>query len=237
MRAPGAERSMIRPGGQLPELAAVLSYGERVLADGEGRPIRCWVAAEFQQLWNLNDQDESCSVSLLMKCMWRTPNSEAEEAFESVGDRNGIGERGTGLVSSWQPKWAPHIKIWYLMQELSARTSSFVARKDENGSVWMTQWVDLSFKVAQDYDLRTFPFDIQTVMFRVEIANVVEVRPLVDEYRTTAVRAMKSGVSELPNMELFGELPCVSKVPPVCGGVGCWSGLPGPWLGLGRLPR
>jgi len=180
---------------------------EMALADGAGRPRVIWMAVEFQELWDVDNASESCSLNLLVKQMWRCPQGDAEQAFEQGGDAEGLGQRGIGLNSDWMPDWQPRLKLWHLTAELVERRSRYVAvrPKDEGDptAVWIIRWTDITCKINQEYNLMPFPFDVQSVRVRIGIDNVEQLRPLSDDVRVAAVRANLDGVSKLPEFSML----------------------------------
>lgn len=182
-----------------------MSASERKLADGEGRPRIIWMAVEIQRLWDMDAKSESFSFSGLVKMRWRCPNMHARSAMEQGGDTDDLGVRGAGLITSWAPDWHPRLKVWNTVTELTERRHHYLAHKPDPNeeAVWITRWTECSFTISQTFALATYPFDVQSIQLRIEVENVLEVRPLYDAHRTHPVRAMLSTVGSLPEYEVL----------------------------------
>lgn len=198
--------------------SSFLSEEERSLADGQGRPNRCWMAVEFQQIFDIDIKAESFAFEILIKLVWRCPNVEAEHAFQMGGDSLQLGSRGVGLDTSWEPDWLPRVKMWYVSEELTDRSSHCIAQKFADAGddeVWITRWTTFCCRTHKAFNLRAFPFDSQFLVCRIEVDNVEEVRPLVDSVRTHAVRCIKAGVAATPAFVLLPDEPANGSAPVV----------------------
>jgi hypothetical protein len=150
------------------------------------------------QIWSVDAKNETFKVALSVRCRWRCPEEHVESALCDGLDR---------LDEDWVPKWAPHVGVWATVEKLHEAERNYYAERQEgvdDGAMWINYVMQFAVTVAEIYDLRHCPFDVQDLDMRVCVFNVPRIEPLPD---TTghAVHVELSGML-LPNYELLKPL-------------------------------
>jgi hypothetical protein len=65
------------------------------------------------------------------------------------------------LDVEWKPDWVPRFAFLHTTAELHSAPARFRAEEDEDGICWISSTETQSIELAERFDLRMFPFDVQ----------------------------------------------------------------------------
>lgn len=153
--------------------------GAPLTSHAASAPVRS-VQAQLKilNIWNVDTVAETFNVELRITSRWQVSDlpEQARDALE-----NGLDQ----LDVDWEPEWVPRFSLWGCIARENGRKDYTAQRRgnvglDDHASseVWIegAQWITV--QLAETYNLRSFPFDVQDLNIHLTVDNCSTLLPL-----------------------------------------------------------
>ena len=178
------------------------ALGLAAAAPPSQRPSVVKIRTRLLHIWSVDAISETFCVELLVVYQWKCPPSHAEESLRDGAET---------LYSKWEPEWVPEIGLWGMIEQLFESERHYYSEVDpETGDVLINGRTRFAARVAETFELETYPFDVQDLNVRICVYNVLKMEPLPND-DGDAVLVELAGIT-LPDFKLIETLPAMWKI-------------------------
>ena len=133
-----------------------------------GRVRSVQVQLKILNVWGVETVQETFSTELRISSRWRV--TDQEHVKDAI--TNGVDH----LDVDWEPEWVPRFSLWGCIAREDGVKEYFAQTR--GGQVWIegVQW--MTVQLSEQYDLRSFPFDVQDLNLRLSVDNCTSLLPL-----------------------------------------------------------
>lgn len=143
-------------------------------------------------VWGADIRAESFRCTVRVDCRWRCPEDAVDEAMANGADV---------LDVEWRPDWVPRLTVLHTTAVLHNAPARFRAERDSEGVCWINSTETMSVEVAERFDLRMFPFDVQDFNIRLRVDNARTIEPiLAGEAGPAPLAQIEADGSSLPDL-------------------------------------